>query len=323
MSSKHFPILSDGIAESGVALKLVSQDIADAVLISAYDLKHGYLPDGEQLLSDQHLQTMYANPSLLIVDSGGYELNAGDFESGETHRGPYQPKPFSRQEFEAIADRLPRDRELLVVSYDSPERPRVGYGEQRERAQEFFESRQHLRSDFLLKPEGSSRSIDGVALAPHAPDLRYFDVIGVTEKELGDTLLERLVRLARLRALLDESGCGNKPIHVFGSLDPLMTPLYFMAGGEIFDGLSWLRYAYVDGLSVHPDQLGVLRGTISDRPTRNDYYRHLSNLQQLKDLRHRLTRWADEPDRYEHLGERHPTLREIHETVLATLAQKG
>jgi hypothetical protein len=45
---------------------------------------------------------------------------------------------------------------------------------------------------------------------------------------------------------------------VFGGLDPLITPLYFAAGGEIFDGLSWLRYAFKDGLSIQREAAALL-----------------------------------------------------------------
>jgi hypothetical protein len=34
------------------------------------------------------------------------------------------------------------------------------------------------------------------------------------------------------------------PIHIFGSLDSVSTPLYFFAGADIFDGLSWARFVY-------------------------------------------------------------------------------
>jgi hypothetical protein len=38
---------------------------------------------------------------------------------------------------------------------------------------------------------------------------------------------------------------------VFGSLDPIGSPLYFLAGAEIFDGLTWLRYGYNNGTASY------------------------------------------------------------------------
>lgn len=323
VSSKGFPVSADGVTEAGAALELVSPDITEALLVSAYDLHHKLLPDCDRFLGPDHHQTIYGTPKLLVVDSGGYELNSSDFESGETKRDPYRPGAFTREQFEELADRLPKDRELLVVSYDSPDRPRGSYRNQRETAQRFFASRTHLSSDFLLKPEHDEELLDVAALTTEAPNLRGFNVIGVTEKELGDTLLDRLLLLARLRELLDDKGCAEIPVHVFGSLDPLLTPLYFMAGAEIFDGLSWLRYAYIDGLSAHPEQLAVLQVTIEDRLERRNLYRWLSNIQRTHTLRNSLARWAQEPDRYEHLGPQHETLRQIYETMRARLTQRG
>ena len=72
-----------------------------------------------------------------------------------------------------------------------------------------------------------------------------FDVLGITEKGLGVSPLERMLAIARLRRALDEAGC-QLPIHIFGSFDPLSICLYTMAGAEIFDGLTWLRYAFTD-----------------------------------------------------------------------------
>lgn len=329
VSSKGFPLV-EGVSEAGLSLAAVAQDLTDCLLVSAYDLQHGLLPDADRLLGPGHRDTIYGRVELLVVDSGGYELNTAEFESGEVRRGPYTAaEGFSRKDFEALADRLPHDRDLLVVSYDEPIRPddpsssRGSYREQREIAKRFFASRPHFKSDFLLKPEGRELYLDVAALTVDAPNLRGFDVIGVTEKELGPTLLDRLVELSRLRALLDSNGCRETPIHVFGSLDPLYTPLYFMAGGEIFDGLSWLRYAYFDGISVHPEQLTVLMDRIEDLEPTRDLRRLMSNIEQLGALQRSLARWAADPERYEHLGTQHVRLREIYDNLRARLAQEG
>jgi hypothetical protein len=46
------------------------------------------------------------------------------------------------------------------------------------------------------------------------------------------------------------------PIHIFGSLDTVTTPLYYFAGADIFDGLSWLRFVYHDGNTAYIDSHG-------------------------------------------------------------------
>lgn len=328
VSSKGFA-MAGNITESGAMFASVAQDVTEALLISAYDLAHELLPDANAFLGTHHRSTVFATAELLIVDSGGYELNRAQFEGGQSHQDDRVPSPFSRGDFEALADRLPEDRDLLVVSYDEPVRPddppsvRGSYREQREAAQSFFAARPRLHSDFLLKPEGTNAYLNVRALTVEAENLRAFDVIGVTEKELGRSLLDRLVTLAKLRELLDRYGCADLPIHVFGCLDPVLTPLYFMAGGEIFDGLSWLRYAYLDDVSVHPDQFTLLAGNIQDGEEARELRRLMSNVAQIRSMHRGLARWAAEPERYEHLGRRHVRLREVYDDLRARLAQEG
>jgi hypothetical protein len=320
VSSKGFP-LQEGVSEAAHVLGFVSQDLQEALLISGYDLHHELLLDVPQLLGPDYAATLYVNPELLIVDSGGYEL-AGDFESGEVNRGPRIVETFGSIEYASVVDRLSPDLAALIVSFDEPHETRGNYRDQRIRAQTFFAERPHFKSDFLLKPEPGSRYIDVGRLTPEIPDFRVFDVIGVTEKELGRSLIDRLVALAKLRSALDDAGITS-PIHVFGALDPLVTPLYFMVGGEIFDGLSWIRYAYHDGVAVHQDALTVLLGNMDDDDRRRDARRHISNLSELQKLKHSLEKWAHDPSRFDVLGSHSDNLREIYETVAVHLARKG
>lgn len=321
VSSKGFPV-RDGISQSGEILKFVSPDLPDALLVSAYDLAHKLMPDVDELLGGNHRTTVYGSARLLVVDSGGYELNSESFESGETHRSPYTPMAFSRADYERILQRLPVDRDVLVVSYDEPLEDRPDYRTQRQEAQSLL-GLLRFKKTFLLKPEHRYPYLHVPTMVGDATNLRAFDVLGVTEKELGDTIMDRLLCLARIRGMLDGSGCGHMPIHVFGSIDPLMTPLYFMAGAEIFDGLSWLRYAYRDDLAVHPDELAVLDFDLDARSERRDALRYMANLRALRNIRNRLVRWVGEPGRFDHLGTRHLAIQEVYETMCARLAQEG
>lgn len=318
LSSKGFPIV-DGLSEVADVLVLGHTDMREAVLVSAYDLHHGYLRDVDEMFdSHTYSQTPFGTPELLVVDSGGYELSA-DFETGEVSRGPREPRPFTKKDYETLVDRLPESANVLIVSHDAPEECRPSYSEQRAAAQEFFAARPQFRSNFLLKPQARERYIQPVALVPEMGNLRVFDVLGVTEKELGDSILERLVCLSRLRSMLDGEGLNKLPIHVFGGLDPLLTPLYFMCGAEIFDGLSWLKYAFQRDVAMHPDAAAVLGVHIDDRSERRSQFRHISNLRSLAQLKHKLQVWLSDPSKYEELGEHHEVLRQIYETVQAQL----
>jgi len=321
LSSKGFPLV-DGLSEAGTVLPLVIDDLTESLLISAYDVHHGLLPDHELLTGDERAETIYDAPALLVLDSGGYELSDA-FDSGERNRGPRVVRSFGRPEFDLVVSRLARDRNLLVVTYDEPDVQRLLYREQREAAQEFADRYPQLKIDFLLKPPAGDAYIVPAKIAAEAGALARFDVVGVTEKELGDTLLDRVLCLAGLRCLLDSSGGAAVPLHVFGALDPVLTPVYFMAGAEVFDGLSWLRYAYYDETAVHPDELAVLMGSFDADRVLRDAERYLSNLRQLGRLGERLRRWAGEPEHYELLGRHQQRFREIYEMMQDRLRREG
>jgi hypothetical protein len=109
----------------------------------------------------------------------------------------------------------------------------------------------HLHS-FLLKPQAKEEHTLESALrvlGGQVGELVAFQLLGVTEKELGNSSLERMVRIAKLRQALDDASL-RIPIHVFGALDPLSVCLYFVAGAEVFDGLTWSRYAYRSGQCI-------------------------------------------------------------------------
>jgi len=63
------------------------------------------------------------------------------------------------------------------------------------------------------------------------------------------------------------------PIHIFGSLDPLTTILYFLAGAEIFDGLTWLRFGYHAGKTLYYQNYSVIKDSAGlRRPTQEQYH---------------------------------------------------
>ncbi len=126
----------------------------------------------------------------------------------------------------------------------------------------YFASDARSSNCFLIKQEtATQKSLEQVlkTATARADELRSFDVIGLTEKGLGKSPLERMVRIAKLRRALDEAKVVS-PIHVFGSLDPVSITLYFLAGAEIFDGLTWLRYAFVKETGSFKDQCAYIHG---------------------------------------------------------------
>lgn len=250
-------------------------------LVSAFDIHYGHLPPPQEIIR---------RPEIIFVDSGGYEVSEYQ-DLSETEETPGSDKAWELSLLTKVLDGWPDELPAVFVSYDHP-KVRKPFKEQVHDARALFRGRdKHLRS-FLLKPETEDQETLEEALRStiaNVDDLATFDVVGVTEWELGSSLLQRMENIGRLRLAMDGKRLEHIPLHIFGALDPLSTVLYFLAGAEIFDGLTWLRYAYHDARCVYRNNHSALSYplTTSNRKSRsfmlaaNYYY-----LQQLElDLR--------------------------------------
>lgn len=233
---------------------------ASAVLLSAFDLhfKHFDAPKIQKFSSRSHLQ----NTAVVFVDSGGYEL-LDDFDSTEPriYPLPAEGKQFALADYLEVLNGLAKvdpPPPLMLANFDHGSK-NTSVADQVVAARRIFQRYGMFASDFILKPwTPSGRVVDPRELSQQTVSLlRGFDVIGVTEKELGTDLWDKLSRVAALRAALDRAGI-DAPIHIWGGLDPVISPLFYFAGAEIFDGVSWLRYAYMDGVAVCREAFGPL-----------------------------------------------------------------
>jgi hypothetical protein len=276
--------------------------IEEALLVSAYDIKHKYLV-GASSFSRGFARSMYAKPRLLIIDSGWYEKSVGPSSGPFFHEVGAADK-WDEVDFAATIDHLDREVQAIVVSWDDDPalfgstREGKTYSEQIAGAQQFYSSRPQLASTLLLKPPRRARfHFEPLRDLTHseAGDLRFFSVVGVTEKQLGDTISQRLQALATLRRKLDDAAAPDlpPPIHVFGGLDPLYTPLYFAAGAEIFDGLGWLRYAYREGYAYHREAAPLLDGLVTKRWSQSETTTQLDNLDEIAKLTDELKMFAE------------------------------
>jgi len=240
------------ISEVSQYLQLFADRLNRAFLVSAYDLHYKLLEPARELTTRKFEDSLWSHPKLLFIDSGLYECRIQS-DSDEPVQEMRLPQDWSEEKYVDFAARLPTNAPIALVNWDHYQ----SYRAQIDAAQEFFTDHGSYLSVCLLKPEKEGRSHNFGRLTQDASRLAAFRVVGVTEKELGASVIERLVALAKLRDLLDREGVDS-PIHVFGALHPLYTPLYFAAGGEIFDGLSWLRYLWFEGVPVHRDSLPIL-----------------------------------------------------------------
>jgi hypothetical protein len=110
---------------------------------------------------------------------------------------------------------------------------------------------------------------------------------------LGRRIFDRIKRISELRKRLDDAGI-SVPIHVWGGLNPLLTPLFFFAGAEIFDGISWMRYAYQNGLAVERQSCAILKEIgVEASQEATHAYAALDNLTALDALATALQTWVD------------------------------
>ncbi len=211
--------------------------IADEILISAFDV-HYHGVKGNTKFS-----------SLVIVDSGGYEASCNP-DLCEVTPTKTALLPWDAGKHEAVLAQLTFNVPTVLVNYDHPGRA-IPVEQQIVEAVNLFSRYPGAAGTLLLKPstdDGGFLCVDRIVdrielLAP-------FSVIGVTEKELGTTLLHRMANVARLRNALTNAGLET-PLHIFGALDTVLPPLYFLAGADIFDGLTWLRYAFSGGQTLY------------------------------------------------------------------------
>ncbi len=293
ISSKGFKVFQSGVeqglSEVSRALRLVAPQLSNALLISGYDLHYKYLSEAE-LLSSAPLESIYATPESLFIDSGGYESRAG-FDEGDIADCLHAPKSWTEEDYEAICSGLSTDLSIALVSFDKP----APYDEQVSSAQRFFARHRGFLPVFLLKPtsQGSNYLRLDRLTEEQILNMSGFSVLGVTEKELGNSLIDRLKSIAKLRQRLRELNV-DIPIHIFGGLDPLLTPLYFIAGAELFDGLTWLRYAFNEGLSIYPEAVAVLQMNLEHRHDVRQASRLFANLAYLDRLSRRLKEYVAE-----------------------------
>lgn len=255
-SSKGFRVDKHGASETQSLVDVSSEWITDAFLVSAYDLHHGHI---------KNPRDFRATPELIIVDSGGYEMRIEHDLASSVH-APHVSLPWDEKRLIQVLDDWEERFPAVFVSFDSPDQ-HLPLDEQVAKARALFSRYPKQLHTFLLKPTTRSQIHLDVAIAEvqHDPNsLKGFDFIGVTEKELGSSPLDRMVAIKNLRETLDSASI-LAPIHVFGALDPMTSSLYFLAGAEVFDGLTWLRYGFDLGAGLYQINYGFRRHEIGLR----------------------------------------------------------
>lgn len=229
-----------GPAEINTYLAQIGEDVVGPALISAFDLHHNNIPMPEP-------KTLSFGAIPTFVDSGGYENYTLTDESDAVTEEHY---------FQVLRG-WPKGLPIIAVNSDCED------GDLERQIQSAISLPVASSSGklLLLKPERNKETDSSTGnLSPiiaqipkHFTALQSLSAIGLTEKEAGQSFVQRVAQIRVLRRMLDNSGLVEMPIHVFGGLDPVRTYYYFLAGADIFDGTSWLRFAFKDGQAIYLD----------------------------------------------------------------------
>lgn len=222
-------------------LEVISEIVDGPLLVSAYDY---YYSD----------EISISFPDLIFLDSGGYECNK---DQDVSDIGLYNPNPFDWNEnlHAEVVDAWSSEIPTVMVSYDHPS-VRDPIETQVEKARDLLRGKSNTLKEILIKPETmDSVRVNRDSLVENINLLESFDIVGFTEKELGHSVLQRMISIASIRKAMDEQNIII-PIHIFGSLDTVVTPLYYFSGADIFDGLSWLRFLFHNGSTQYIDSYG-------------------------------------------------------------------
>lgn len=238
------------VSETLDALEYSKEFLTESLLISAYDIFYKHLPFTETSICTD----------VTIIDSGGYECG-GTYDLSTTTKYNYDLKDWNIENYKKVLLEWPEHKAAIAVSFDHGNH-KVPLTEQIESAKKLFSEFPLMTSNFLIKPETKDKPFIQVKnVIAQIDEMKSFNIIGVTERELGGSILQRMLNIAKIREALDAKG-NSSPIHVFGSLDPITSILYFLVGAEIFDGLTWLKYSYFNSSAVYRSNFGVLNNEL-------------------------------------------------------------
>jgi len=253
--------------------ELVRECIAKFSLVSAYDLYYHNIDSDRIWASD-----------VVFIDSGVYEYDVS--------RGAKDWKSWSPSLHRKTIGSLQPLAKVVLISYDSI-RP---VPQQMHSGLDLVSAYPNYAHAFICKSaSGCLGEADVKNLAQTGDELKSFDILGFTEKELGDSLLKRCRILSMIRECLDSLKL-DIPIHVFGCLDPLSIIPYFLCGADIFDGLAWLRQAFYNDVAVYVNNYYLISKCWSESDSSIRERAFVFNLKKLDDLSSKMRHFTRDHD---------------------------
>jgi len=252
--------------------KKLKEHIPDASLVSAYDIKQKFIKKEEIWVSD-----------IVFIDSGNHETTQ---LAESVNLKEWTPSIYSN-----VIDTLKPLTAVVLVNYDKQEPLK----EQILNAQNLFVKYPGYATCFLFKASSKSKNVTIGSLVENITLIESFDILGLTEKELGNSLLKRCKNLLRIREALNSKG-SNVPIHIFGCLDPLGILSYFLCGADIFDGTIWLKFSFHENIAIYVNNHAILTGSWSESDSSILASTYVLNLNKLTHLMYNMRRFTREYD---------------------------
>ena len=254
-------------------LQVLDTRVSRSYLVSAYDIYYGFMPKDPNEWPD----TDY-----LFVDSGGYEIN-DSYDLSERNRFNYKVYPWDFEKMKEVYHRIsssPKfsNTSIVLSGYDLID----SFTKQLKCVLKLQEEFPKDIVNFIIKITFPFEQLFD-EIKGNVNELQKIQIIGLTEKELGNTVKEKLLNLISLKKLLMSLEWNGK-IHIFGGLEPSLSKLYYIAGADVFDGLSWQRMRYRTNSTLY-DPLSY---DISYNEYENKYIMMMDNLMVLQELTNSL-----------------------------------
>lgn len=193
-------------------------------LASAYDIFHARTKMERKEFA-KLLRRCGERGSIILLDSGNYEARCSDDRTWTFHKLDAVLREVSPEVCFSF-DALPERRHSVRLNVDRT-------------------------ISSVARTAGSQRSgitvpivhADRKALPRMVKDVAEginAQVVAVTERELGQDILERASEIRLIRRALDRTG-RDIPLHVLGTSDPVSILAYSLVGADSFDGLDWTR----------------------------------------------------------------------------------
>ena len=250
-------------------IQVLDVRVSNSYLLSAYDIFHGFMP------SDPN---DWPYTDYLFIDSGGYEIS-DTYDLSERNKFNYNVFAWDMDKMNQVYQTVTSctkfsSATIILSSYDLI----APFKDQLNAAIKLAQDFPDALVNFIIKPAFSFEQLLE-HIKENIEDLQQIPILGLTEKELGNTVQTRLLNLIAFKQLLDSLNWAGK-IHIFGGLEPSLSTLYYFAGADIFDGLSWQRMRYQTNSTLwDPFSFNISRDEFE-----NKFYMMIDNLSVLRDL---------------------------------------